>query len=87
MTKPPLDKEVFDLLNQTRLIKPDYGPAIRTALVFITVLVGSAISWIAYANINSPKGAFTSPVNGSYTDRLVELEGYTKSIPPDRKYF
>lgn len=86
MPRKPIDKEVFEILSKTKPIKADRESTFRTALVVIAVLVVAGSAWAAYAHLNAPRGAFTIPIRGSTTERLVELEGYTQNIPPDRKY-
>ena len=86
MDNKPVDREVFEILGRAKPIKTDRGPIVRAALVVIAVLIAAGTAWAAYIFINGPKGAFINPANGFFTGRLVEIEGYTQNIPPDRRF-
>lgn len=86
MTRPEIDKEVFDLLSQAKPIKPDRGSAIRTALIMIAVMALAGFAWIAYVNWKAPKGKITSPAEGATASHVVEIEGYTKNLPLNRRF-
>lgn len=80
------DKEVYNLLNRAKPIKLDRGPLLRTLFTMAAVLIVIGSAWIAFAYWKAPKGAITSPAEGFQTSHVVAIEGYTKNLPPDRKY-
>lgn len=63
--------------------KPDTLKFILNTLVFLAVL---AASFGAYYFLSFPVGKITSPPEGSRIFREVEIEGYTKNIPPEQRY-
>jgi len=63
--------------------KPDTLKFILNTLVFLAVL---AASFGAYYFLSFPVGKITFPPEGSRISREVEIEGYTKNIPPEQRY-
>ena len=58
-------------------------------LISLTILLTHAFVAVAYGSysiITRPQGRIISPGNNAITDRLVEIKGYTKHLPPDRHY-
>lgn len=39
-----------------------------------------------YSAFTAPRGEIVSPAPGTLTSRVVEIEGYTKNIPLERRY-
>jgi len=81
-----IDNKVFSLLNQSKPIKTDRGLILRTLFAITAVLVVIGSAWVAFAYWKAPKGAITSPAEGFEISHVVEIKGYTKNIPLDRKY-
>ena len=81
-----VNKEVFELLDQSRPIQGRTARARRVAVAAgIAVLVAVAAGfgyWYAFF----PRGRFTSPAPGATVDRVMELEGFTRNIPPERRF-
>ena len=63
--------------------KPDTLKFILNTLVFLAAL---AASFGGYYFLSFPVGKITSPPQGSRISREVEIEGYTKNIPPEQRY-
>lgn len=63
--------------------KPDTLKFILNTLVFLAAL---AASFGAYYFLSFPVGKITLPLEGSRISREVEIEGYTKNIPPELRY-
>jgi len=86
MDKSDIDKEVFDILNTAKPIKRDDKRAFRTALITLTILVLAGSAFAMYSVVTAPRGEIVSPAPGTLTSRVVEIEGYTKNIPLERRY-
>ena len=81
-----IQKEVFELLNQVQLVEArsfsNRKPAIAAGLAVLAIAAGCFAYWHAIM----PRGRFTSPAPGATVPRLFELEGYTRNIPPERRF-
>ncbi len=83
-----IKREAAAILNEAKPADPapSKKPAyLKILLTLATVIVTIAV-YGAYAFITRPKGKIISPKEGSQTPRIVELSGYTKNIPPERRY-
>jgi len=86
MDKSNIDKEVFDILNTAKPINRDDKRVFRTALIVLAILIVAGSAFAMYSVLTAPRGEIVSPAPGSLTSRVVEIEGYTKNIPPERRY-
>ena len=86
MDKSDIDKEVYDILNTAKPIKRDDKRAFRTALIALAILIVAGSAFAMYSVVTAPRGEIVSPVPGTLTSRVVEIEGYTKNIPLERRY-
>lgn len=80
------DKEVFDILNTAKPIKSDNRHPFRTALIALAILIVAGSAFAMYSVLTAPRGEIVSPAPGTLTARVVEIEGYTKNIPLERRY-
>ncbi|MBC8433845.1 MAG: hypothetical protein H8D96_18190 [Desulfobacterales bacterium] len=86
MDKSDIDKEVFDILNTAKPIKNDDRHSFRTALIALAILIVAGSAFAMYSALTAPRGEIVSPAPGTLTSRVVEIEGYTKNIPLERRY-
>jgi len=86
MDKSDIDKEVFDILNTAKPIKRDDRYPFRTALITLTILVLAGSAFAMYSVLTAPRGEIVSLAPGTLASRVVEIEGYTKNIPLERRY-
>lgn len=80
-----IDEIVFSLRHRAKPIKPD-RPVLKTLFIIAAVLIVIGSAWAAYTYWKAPKGIITSPVEGTQISRIVEIEGYTKNLPADRRF-
>lgn len=86
MNQNPIDKEVFELLDQARPAKQNHRQLMKSTLLVLVALIVIGLAWKAYTFMVAPRGEITSPPAGFPTDRLVEIKGFTKNIPLNRRY-
>ena len=55
-------------------------------LILTAVFLFTASIYGAYVYFTRPSGRIASPEDGSLVSRVFEITGYTKNIPPSRKY-
>lgn len=55
-------------------------------LIIVSLLLCAGVAFAAYRVYFAPRGVITAPAEGSSTSRIVELEGFTKNIPPEHQY-
>jgi len=55
-------------------------------VIIIALLVLASVTYAGYRYYFVPFGKITAPAEGALTDRVPELEGYTKNLPADRQY-
>jgi len=60
--------------------------ALKLFFVLISVFAISGISYGTYHYFFEPRGQITNPLEGTQASRVIEIEGYTKNIPPERRY-
>lgn len=93
MCENDIKEKAATVFNQAAPVKPrlvnpfhfQAGKHHPLKTVFITLLA-LVIAGTAYGAYSFPRGKITSPTAGTKTARIVEIEGYTKRIPPDRRY-
>ncbi len=86
MDKSDIDKEVFDILNTAKPIKSNARHSFRTALIALAILIVVGSAFAMYSVLTAPRGEIVASAPGTLTSRVVEIEGYTKNIPPERRY-
>ena len=82
-------KEVETIITKRNQKKPIHATRkhiIRILLIIAAVLLVSASVYGAFVYITRPCGRIASPEDGSLVSRVFEITGYTKNIPPSRKY-
>ena len=62
------------------------GLALKLFIVLISVFALSGIAYGTYHYFFEPRGQITHPLEGTQTSRVIEIEGYTKNILPERRY-
>ena len=60
--------------------------ALKLSFVLISVFAISGIAYGTYHYFFEPRGKITNPSEGTQTSRIIEIEGCTKNIPPERRY-
>ena len=60
--------------------------ALKLFFILIFVFAISGIAYGTYQYFFEPRGQITNPLGGSETSRVIEIEGFTKNIPPERRY-
>ena len=55
-------------------------------LIIVSLLLFAGAAFAAYRVYFTPRGAITAPAKGSPISRVVEIEGFTKNIPPEHQY-
>ena len=60
--------------------------ALKLFIVLISVFAISGIAFGTYHYFFEPRGKITHPLEGTQISRVIEIEGYTKNILPERRY-
>ena len=60
--------------------------AIKLFFILIFVFAISGIAYGTYQYFFEPRGKITHPLRGSQLSRVIEIEGFTKNVPPERRY-
>ena len=88
VTEKDLEKKAEELILNAgpKGYKRFKGLALKLFFVLISVFALSGIAYGTYHYFFEPRGQITNPLEGTQTSRVIEIEGYTTNIPPDRRY-
>lgn len=85
MATKDADKEIRDLPSRIKPIEANPPPALKHRFAITVVLTLAAYAG-AYPYFSAPRVKITSPKPDAATGRIVEITGFTKNNPVERKY-
>ena len=85
-----IKKKAAQFFDQAKPDPPAYRMFLKRLalkpLIIVSLLLCAGAAFAAYRVYFNPRGEITAPTEGSLTDRVVELQGFTKNIPPEHQY-
>ena len=88
---PPKSIQIEDAKILTEATPDNISPSLKNRftprqLILTAVFLFTASIYGVYVYFTRPSGRIASPEDGSLVSRVFEITGYTKNIPPSRKY-